>query len=142
MRYIRLIRKSTNHRLFPARLPRLAMAFPPVFASARVLPTSLDGRRITDKLAQPSPAFGKTPPPAREVAMAVVPCCLAYHRERGFRRREGGYRARERRMSCVIEQDRHTRRRAEQQPRHRARKFADFRHARTHVKQGYVVKEK
>src|SRR5690348_7799972 len=34
MRYIRLIRKSTNHRLFPARLPRLAMAFPPrMFAS-------------------------------------------------------------------------------------------------------------
>src|SRR5690348_6236682 len=107
MRYIRLIRKSTYQRLFPGRLPRRAMAFPPIFASARVLETSLVGRCPSDKATQPCLAFVEAAPPAREVAMAIVPRRLAYHLQRGLRRRKGGHRTRETGMPRRIEQDRH-----------------------------------
>src|SRR5215469_8711185 len=139
MRYIRLIRKSTNHRLFPVRLPRLPMASPPMFASARVLEMSLVGRCPTDKSTQPCLAFVETTSPAREVAMAVIPRRLVYHRERCFRWRESSDRAGKRRMLRRLEQDRHTRLRRPQRRRRPTGETADFADRRAETKFLHVV---
>src|SRR5690348_7799975 len=107
----------------------------------RVLSTSLVGRWITDKRTQPSLAFGETPPPARQMAVAAVPGRLTYHLQRGLGRREGGHRARETGMPRRIEQDRHAGLRRREHRRLAARQSLDFGDAGAEVEFLDVVKK-
>src|SRR5208282_1433216 len=105
MRYIRLIRNSTNHRLLPGFFPWpfIAVSFPCALYFL-TYPSSLAGRRPASKPAQFDDALVDALAPAREMAVALVPGGLAHHLERRLRRRERGGGARQFRMKLGIEQ--------------------------------------